>query len=71
MYYNRVHYWMRILMITVVSLALDLEADKLLNVPVLSGRDHLLYFTIFCLLYYFFGWRWLIRQKILSEKKDQ
>ena len=54
----RAQYWTRVAIVGVLSMLLNLVADRLLDVPMNSGRDWLIYFAIMLPSMYFFVWKW-------------
>lgn len=66
--YSKVQYWIRTLCCTLLALIINQWIDIQLNVAVGSGRDWLLFFTIYGVLFYLFVWRWAHYQ---INKRDE
>ena len=60
--YNRKHYWLRVLMVAIVSFFANIYADTLLHVQIGSGRYWLIYLAIMGTLFYFFVHKWVKNQ---------
>jgi hypothetical protein len=56
--------WMKLIMVVIGSLLINLGLDNLLGISLGSGRDYLIYFSVFGVLYYFFIWK----QRLPKEK---
>lgn len=60
--YNRKHYWLRVLMVAIVSFFANIYADTLLHVQIGSGRDWLICLAIMGTLFYFFVYKWMTKE---------
>jgi uncharacterized membrane protein len=69
--YNKAHYWIRIMIASIVAIILNHRADIILNVQVNSGRDWLLFFAIYGVLFYFFVYKWAKKQIALWHEKEK
>lgn len=54
----RAQYWIRVLAVGAVAIALNTLLDILLGIPIGSGRDWIIFFVILGLGTYFFVFKW-------------
>lgn len=55
-------YWLRIGIVSVIALALNIVIDSQMGIAVGTGRDWLIYITLYGVLFYTFVYRWARKQ---------